>query len=215
MRVSITPTGTGGLPSSPGEKERPPCTFSSPCRKCEIQMILRGQSPGQVSREQVSTRQADHECFQCRSQEHKCKPLSKAKAEASRRLVKAAVEHLFYGEPIKQWDDAIEKAKIVVKAEASFPVPNMPTKCPLVPAPEQVASFITGEVPFENATKTAEIIPAEEVKPDSVPRGMDNNLNAVVIQQKAIISALVKQQTMMVDAMVAMNKDVVSVVEGL
>ncbi|OBS27630.1 hypothetical protein FPOA_01572 [Fusarium poae] len=214
MQIPITPTNAGDPPSSHGATDKPPCTFSNPCRKCEIQMILRGQYPRQMSDEQASTHQGEHDCFQCKSQEHRCKPLSKAKAEASHQLIKAAVEHFFYGHSISQWDDAIEKAKIVVKAEASSSAPNMSAGRPLIPASEQAASAITFKVPFENATKIVEVFPSEETKLDAVPQGMANNLEVVVMQQKAMISALVKQQTMMVNAMVAKNENLMSVVKG-
>ncbi|CAF3479723.1 unnamed protein product [Fusarium graminearum] len=200
MRIPITPTEPGGLPSSHGAKEKPPCTFLNPCRKCEIQMILRGQRPEQASREQASTLHCEHECVQCKIQEHKCKPLSKTKKEASHRLIKAAVEHMFYGKPIKQWDDAIENADIVIKAEASSPAPKVSIERPITFTPGQASSTITREVPFGNTIKTLEIVPAEEIKLDGVTRGMANNMGIRLMQLEAEMSVLIKMQRTMLDA---------------
>ncbi|EKJ79058.1 hypothetical protein FPSE_00806 [Fusarium pseudograminearum CS3096] len=200
MRIPITPTETGGLPSSHGAKEKPPCTFLNPCRKCEIQTIIRGQRPEQASREQASTLHCEHECVQCKVQEHKCKPLSKAKKEASHRLIKAAVEHMFYGKPIKQWDDAIENADIVVKSEASSPAPKVSIERPITSTPGQASSTITCEVPFGNTIKTLEVVPAEEIRLDDVTQGMANNMGIRLMQLEAEMSVLIKMQRTMLDA---------------
>ncbi|KAH7005003.1 hypothetical protein EDB82DRAFT_65570 [Fusarium venenatum] len=177
MQLPTTPTKTGNLPGSHSATDKPPCTFSSPCRKCEIRMILRGQYS--------SSHQGEHE----------------------------SVEHFFYGNPISQWDDAIQKAKIVVKAEASSSAPNISTGRPLVPTSKQAASAITFKVPFEDAIKIVEVAPSEETKLDAVPQGIANSMDVVVMQQKAMISALVKQQTMMLNIIVDMNKNMMSAVE--
>ncbi|KAG8356008.1 hypothetical protein FVEN_g6238 [Fusarium venenatum] len=116
-------------------------------------------------------------------------------------------------ECISQWDDAIQKAKIVVKAEASSSAPNISTGRPLVPTSKQAASAITFKVPFEDAIKIVEVAPSEETKLDAVPQGIANSMDVVVMQQKAMISALVKQQTMMLNIIVDMNKNMMSAVE--
>ncbi|KAM0242359.1 hypothetical protein ACHAPO_000776 [Fusarium lateritium] len=180
MQVPITPTKTGDLPGSHDATDKPPCTSSSPCRKCEIRMILRGQYS------------LGHQ-----GEGHRCEPLSEAKAEASSQIVKAAVEHFFYGKPIRQLDDAVEKAKIVVKAETSSSAPNISTGRPLVPTWKQASSAIAFKVPFENGASIVEMVPSGETKLDAVPQGMADNMDVVVMQQRAMISALVKQQTMM------------------
>ncbi|KAL6920367.1 hypothetical protein FSHL1_004346 [Fusarium sambucinum] len=196
MQVPITPTKTGDLPGSHDATDKPPCTSSSPCRKCEIRMILRGQYS------------LGHQ-----GEGHRCEPLSEAKAEASSQIVKAAVEHFFYGKPIRQLDDAVEKAKIVVKAETSSSAPNISTGRPLVPTWKQASSAIAFKVPFENGASIVEMVPSGETKLDAVPQGMADNMDVVVMQQRAMISALVKQQTMMVNIIVNMNKSMMSAVE--
>jgi hypothetical protein len=120
----------------------------------------------------------------------------------------------------------MEKAKVVVKAEASPPSLNMSVERPLVPTPRPTAPSVAHEVPLDKTIKAARIVSVEETKLDSVPRDTAtttdavenktvNKVNTVVKQQKAMINALVKQQTIMVGAMVAMNKELVSVVEVL
>lgn len=96
----------------------------------------------------------------------------------------------------------MENARVVLKAESS-PSLHVSTERSLVSAPENTGAAITYEAP---ASKTIESVPVEN--------NTLRNFETVGKQQKTMIDALMKQQVIMLEAMVAMNKEMASCVEA-